>query len=87
MQESQGKRGRKSKTVLTAQAEQIIIESVVAAVQYMRDVASGKQKPNRDRMKACMFLIEQALGRARQAVELSGAAGGPITLRVVEDGK
>jgi len=73
---------KKTKEEQEAQAVQRLFDGYLKAVQYLGQVASGKMQASRDRVRVCMFLIEQERGRAKQMIEASGQ----VTLRVVEDG-
>jgi len=63
-------------------AKQRMFTAYLDAVDYVAKVVKGKIDPDKDKLKAAFFAIEQEKGRARQQVELSGNVDKPI--RVIE---
>lgn len=71
-----GKSGRKAKTVLTRQTNQIITDTAPHAAQYLEKVVKGEVKrPSLARIGACEFVINQAIGTPRQKIQVSGIPG------------
>ena len=68
-----GKSGRKAKTVLTRQTNQIIEDTAPHAAQYLMKVVKGEVKrPSLARIEVCKFVINHAIGSPRQKIEHSG---------------
>ena len=78
--------GRKSKSVHRAAAEAIIAESAPQAAGRIRDYAMGKLSLTSAQLDACKYLVDQAIGRATQRQEISGAGAGPLEIVVRWDG-
>ncbi len=78
--------GRKPRSVLRSAAEQIIAESAPQAAGRIRDFALGKLHLTAAQLDACRYLVDQAIGRATQRQEISGAGAGPLELVVRWDG-
>ena len=78
--------GRKPKNILRSETMQLLAETSPRAAKYLQGVSDGKELPNRDRIDVCKYIIDQDVGRPTQKTELTGAAGGDIVIRIVEDG-
>ena len=71
-----GKSGRKAKTVLTRQVNQIISDTAPHAVQYLEKVVKGEVKrPSLVRIEVCKFIVNHTIGTPRQKIQVSGIPG------------
>lgn len=76
-----GRPGRKPSSQNRAATEQIIAESAPQAAGRIRDYAAGKIQLTASQLDACKYLVDQAIGRATQRQEISGA-NGPLEIVV-----
>ena len=74
--------GRKPSSQNKAATEQIIAESAPQAAGRIRDYAAGKISLTSAQLDACKYLVDQAIGRATQRQEISGADNGPLKIIV-----
>ncbi len=58
---------------------------VDAMVAHIRSVAEDVNADPRLRLDAAKYLLDQAIGRPPQRVQLAGEDGGALTIRVVYD--
>lgn len=80
-----GKSGRKKKSVLTRQANQVIMDSAPLAAEYLMKVSRGViKRPNLMRVEVCKFVINHAVGTPRQKVEMKHT-GSPLTYQQLAD--
>ena len=78
--------GRKKQTQLHTETIQVLHETAPRATKYLKDVSDGKENPNRERIDVCKYIINQTIGTPTNKTEFTGADGGDIIIRVVEDG-
>ena len=64
-------KGKKSLSVLATETKYNLHKGSIEAAAYIVKLVSGKvQRPSPTRLDACKFIIEQVLGKARQAQEI-----------------
>ena len=79
-------RGRKAKSYTNAATQQVIDAAAPRAAAILRDVVTGtRKKISFTRQRACEFIIEHAIGRPTQKVQMKHT-GQPITYQELAEG-